>query len=110
MALTESKRRANNKYIAANMKVLGCKVRKDYAETAHAAAAAAGTTVNAVMKSALDALISGVEAVPASILTPEALEAASSAAEADGQTVSDWITGAIKSQAQRDELRRKLQK
>ena len=57
MALTESKRKANNKYIAANMKVLGCKVRKEYAEEAHAAAAAAGTTVNAVMKQALDELI-----------------------------------------------------
>ena len=32
MALTDAKRKANNKYIAANMTVLGCKVRKDKAE------------------------------------------------------------------------------
>ena len=32
MALTESQRRANNKYISEHMTVLGCKVRKDYAD------------------------------------------------------------------------------
>ena len=55
MALTDAKRRANNKYIAAHMTVLGCKMRKDKAEAFKAACKAAGTTPNAVFaKAALE--------------------------------------------------------
>ena len=54
MALTESKRRANNKWDAANMTVLGCKVRKDKAARFKAACAESGTTVNAVFTAAMD--------------------------------------------------------
>lgn len=54
MALTDAKRRANNKYIAANMTVLGCKVRKDRAEEFKAACKAAGTTPNAVFTAAIN--------------------------------------------------------
>ena len=54
MALTEAKRRANNKYIAENMTVLGCKIRKDDAERFKAACAARGTTPNAVFRRAID--------------------------------------------------------
>lgn len=54
MPLTEAKRKANNKYIAANMTVLGCKVRKDKAERFKAACKDAGTTPNAVFTTAMD--------------------------------------------------------
>lgn len=54
MPLTESKRKANNKYIAKNMAVLGCKMRKEKAERFKAACRAAGTTVNAVYTKATD--------------------------------------------------------
>jgi len=54
MPLTEAKRRANNKYIAANMTVLGCKVRKDKAEIFKAACKEQGTTPNAVFTAAMD--------------------------------------------------------
>lgn len=57
MALTDAKRRANNKYIAANMTVLGCKVRKDRAEEFKAACKAAGTTPNAVFTAAINAFM-----------------------------------------------------
>lgn len=53
MALTEAKRRANNKYIAANMTVLGCKMRKDRAEKFKEACKEAGTTPNAVFNQAV---------------------------------------------------------
>ena len=58
MPLTDAKRRANNKYISANYTVLGCKVRKEYADKVRAACAANGDTVNAVMKRALDDYLS----------------------------------------------------
>lgn len=54
MALTEAKRRANNKYIAANMTVLGCKIRKEKAEQFKSACKAAGTTPNAVFTAAIN--------------------------------------------------------
>lgn len=54
MSLTDSKRRANNKWDAANMTVLGCKIRKDKAEEFKAACKAAGTTPNAVFTSAIN--------------------------------------------------------
>ena len=53
MALTDAQRRANNKYIAKAMTVLGCKVRKDEAEEFKAACSAAGTSPNAVFRAAM---------------------------------------------------------
>ena len=57
MALTDAKRKANNKYIAANMTVLGCKVRRDKAERFKAACKEAGTTPNAVFTGAIDSFM-----------------------------------------------------
>ena len=54
MALTEAQKRANNKYIAEHMTVLGCKVRKEYADEVREKAKAEGTSVNAILKKALD--------------------------------------------------------
>ena len=59
MALTDSKRRANNKYIAAHMTVLGCKVRKDDAEQFKAACKEAGTTPNEIFRKAMRAFMAG---------------------------------------------------
>lgn len=57
MSLTDSQRRANNKYIAANMTVLGCKIRKDKAEAFKAACKDAGTTPNAVFTDAINSFM-----------------------------------------------------
>lgn len=54
MPLSDARRRANNKYIAAHMTTLACKVRKDYAERVRACCEANGDTVNAVLRAALD--------------------------------------------------------
>lgn len=54
MPLTEAKRKANDKYLAANYTVLGVKVRKDYAEEVKKKAKERGDTVNAILKAALD--------------------------------------------------------
>ena len=54
MALTDAKRRANNKYSKENMATLGCKMRKDYAEEFKAACRMAGKTPNAIFKAAAD--------------------------------------------------------
>ena len=54
MGLTDAQRRANNKYISKHMTVLGCKVRKDYADRVRKKAKDKGTSVNAILKKALD--------------------------------------------------------
>ncbi len=57
MSLTAARRRANNKYIAQHMTVLGCKVRREYADRVRACCAAQGDTINAVLRAALDAYL-----------------------------------------------------
>ena len=54
MPLTEAQKRANNKYIAEHMTVLGCKVRKEYADKVREKAKEEGTSVNAILKRVLD--------------------------------------------------------
>ena len=46
--VTSAKRKSNNAWDKANMTVLGCKVRKDYADRVRAVCAAHGDTVNAL--------------------------------------------------------------
>jgi hypothetical protein len=57
MALTEAKRRANDKYLAENYTILGCKVRREYADQVREEAQRRGDSVNAVIKRALDAYL-----------------------------------------------------
>lgn len=54
MPVKESKRQANNRWDAANMTVLGCKVRKEKAEQFKTVCKSAGTTPNAVFTTAMD--------------------------------------------------------
>ena len=61
VALTDAKRRANNKYIKEHMTVLGCKVRKEDAERFKAACRRAGTTPNAVFREAMDRFMEETE-------------------------------------------------
>lgn len=51
------KRATNNKWDLENMTVLGCKVRKEYADRVRAVCKERGDTVNAVIKAALDKYI-----------------------------------------------------
>ena len=52
MAITEARRRANNKWSKENMTILACKVRKTYAEQVKSKAALDGTSVNAIISDA----------------------------------------------------------
>lgn len=61
MALTDARRRANNKYAAQHMTVLGCKVRKEYAEQVKQEAQRRGTTVNAIFTKALKEFMGGAD-------------------------------------------------
>lgn len=54
---TEKQKRYRNKWDAANMTVLGCKVRKDRAEAFKSACKTAGTTPNAVFIEAINSFM-----------------------------------------------------
>lgn len=51
MTVSRSKRAANNKWDKENMKIIACKIRKDYAERFKQYAADNGTTPNALIRS-----------------------------------------------------------
>lgn len=57
MPVSEQQKKARNKWDAANMTVLGCKVRMDKAEKFKAACRDAGTTPNAVFTEAIDSFM-----------------------------------------------------
>lgn len=46
---TDAQRRAQNKWTAANMSIVACKIKRDVAESFKAAAKANGTTPNALI-------------------------------------------------------------
>jgi len=51
---TENQKKSRNKWDAANMTVLGCKIRKDKAERFKVACKQNGTTPNAVFATAIE--------------------------------------------------------
>jgi len=57
MTKTPAKKKADLNWDRKNMAVMGCKAKRDDVPRYHAAAAKAGTTVNAVLKAALDDLL-----------------------------------------------------
>lgn len=62
--VTAAKKASNAKWDKANMTIVACKVRKDYAERVKDLAARNGTTVNAIIKTALDNYIKENEKAP----------------------------------------------
>lgn len=54
MPISPAKKKANAKWDAANMQMLGCKTRKDKAAVFKAECEKAGTTMNAVFTEAMD--------------------------------------------------------
>ena len=54
MPVSEAKKRANAKWDAANMTIVGCRVRREKAEEFKSACKDAGTTPNAVFLDAID--------------------------------------------------------
>lgn len=57
MAQTEAQKRAKNKYDTAHYTIVGCKVRKEYAEQFRVACYNNGTTPATVIKQAIDSYL-----------------------------------------------------
>lgn len=108
----EAKKKANAKWDSENMATLACKVKKDHADRFKAYCAEIGKTSNAVLRDCVLSCVDGespqkpagaAQGIDA-ILTPETFKAAQEAAQAAEETLSEFISRAVDTQAKRDKV------
>lgn len=108
----DAKKKANAKWDSENMATLACKVKKDHADRFKAYCAEIGKTSNAVLRDCVLSCVDGespqkpagaAQGIDA-ILTPETFKAAQEAAQAAGETLSEFISRAVDTQAKRDKV------
>lgn len=112
MAVSDAKKKANAKWDSENMATLACKVKKDHADRFKAYCAEIGKTSNAVLRDCVLSCIGGespqelTEAARGAeaILTPGTLKAAQEAAQMAEETLSEFISRAVDTQAKRDKV------
>lgn len=108
----DAKKKANAKWDSENMATLACKVKKDHADRFKAYCAEIGKTSNAVLRDCVLSCVDGESPQkPAgaaqgigAILTPETFKAAQEAAQAAEETLSEFISRAVDTQAKRDKV------
>lgn len=110
MAVSESRKKANLKWDAANLDRVSIAMPKGMKDTVKAAAAVAGESMNQYIIGATEQRINGLQQ-PAgapqgmgAILTPAALKTAQEAAQRAGETVTAFVGRAVDVQAQRDKV------
>lgn len=108
----DAKKKANAKWDSENMATLACKVKKDHADRFKAYCAEIGKTSNAVLRDCVLSCVDGespqkpagaAQGIDA-ILTPETFKAAQEAAQAAEETLSEFISRAVDTQAKRDKV------
>lgn len=112
MAISESRKKANQKWDAANLDRVSLAMAKGKREEIKAAAAAAGESMNQYIIRSVDMRMNhNAPQEPAethggggAILSPETLAAAQEAAQKAGETVPAFIGRAVTTQAQRDRV------
>lgn len=115
MAISEAKKKANQKWDSANMATMACKVKREQAEQFRAYCTNKGEAVNAVLQGFVSSCINGTESGsqniapggstnPAEVLTPSALKTAQEAAQRAGEAVAAFVERAVETQAQRDKF------
>ena len=110
MPVSKAQQKAVNKYMAEKYDRINLVVPKGRREELRAKAEAAGKSLNAY----LIGLIEGETPAPApqapQYITPEDLDKATKAAQADGKSLTDWISKAINDTAARDQNIRDIYK
>lgn len=114
MAIPESRKKANQKWDAANLDRVSIAMAKGKKDEIKAAAVVAGESMNQYIITAIDQRMAGMplEAPQGAgaILTPETLKMAAEAAQNAGETVSVFVGRAVETQAQRDKLTQAMRK
>lgn len=112
MEVSDAKKKANAKWGSENTATLACKVKKDHADRFKAYCAEIGKTSNAVLRDCVLSCVDGespqkpagaAQCVDA-ILTPETLKTAQEAAQAAEETLPEFISRAVETQAKRDKV------
>ena len=107
MPVSKAQQKAVNKYMAEKYDRINLVVPKGRREELRTKAEAAGKSLNAY----LIGLIGGDEPEPVpQYITPEDLDKATKAAQADGKSLTDWISKAISDTAARDQNIRDIYK
>lgn len=115
MAPTGAQKRASAKYQRENIASLACRVKKEQAEKFKAYCESMGKTSNAVLRECVLSCIgeatgespqkpAGAPQGDGAILTPAALKTAQEAAQAAEETLSEFISRAVDTQAKRDKV------
>ena len=112
MAVSESRKKANLKWDAANLDRVSIAMPKGMKDTVKAAAAAAGESMNQYIIGATEQRISGKSPQNAAeshrsssaILTPDALKIAQEAAQRAGEGIPEFVSRAVTNQNQRDKM------
>lgn len=112
MAVSESRKKANLKWDAANLDRVSIAMPKGMKDTVKAAAAAAGESMNQYIIGATEQRISGknpqnvAEAHGGSnaILAPDTLKIAQEAARRAGEDIPAFVSRAVTNQDQRDKV------
>lgn len=115
MAISEAKKKANQKWDSANMATMACKVKREQAEQFRAYCTNRGETVNAVLQGFVSSCINGTASEAqniasdgdknaGAILTPAAIKTAQEAAQMAGESIPAFVARTVETQAQRDRL------
>ncbi len=96
MAVTRSKRAANNKWDKENMKIVACKIRKEQAEQFKQYAEDRGTTSNALLKNYVLECIGEIDKQKG---TKQALQ---EAAKDKGESINGYIKNAVQARYEAD--------
>lgn len=110
MAVSESRKKANQKWDAANLDRVSIAMPKGMKDTVKAAATVAGESMNQYIIGATEQRINGsqqptgAQQGEGAILTPAALKTAQEAAQRAGETIPAFVSRAVETQAQRDKV------
>lgn len=111
MAVSKAQQKAVNKYMAANYDRINLTVPKGRKDEIQAFAAQTGESVNGFINRAIGEAMGESPQKPAgapqgdgAILTPAALKTAQEAAQAVEETLSEFISRAVDTQAKRDKV------
>lgn len=111
MAVSKAQQKAVNKYMAANYDRINLTVPKGRKDEIQAFAAQTGESVNGFINRAIGEAMGESPQKPAgapqgdgAILTPAALKPAQEAAQAAEETLSEFISRAVDTQAKRDKV------
>ncbi len=119
MSVPKANQRAVNKYVKNNYDRINVTMPKGKKDIIQAHAEAQGQSVNGFINAAIDAQMGKPSTSPSEAptthdgagvvsLPSEAIQTAQEAAQHTGETVSQFVGRAVTTQAQRDEMARKL--